>query len=166
MIEVSNPPVNGLLPIGCVTMWMGKNSILPNGYLLCNGQAISRATFAALYAAIGLAYGEGDGTTTFNVPDMRNCAAVGSDGDNGEIGQQTTNYCNAGDRITGGNHSVNGTGTLADTGLTLAPGNNILNIVTGGDYAPSGNLNSSEVDAEGMTIQPPYYSTVFIIRAW
>jgi microcystin-dependent protein len=43
----------------------------PTGYTLCDGSAINRVTFAALFAVIGTTYGAGDGATTFNVPDMR-----------------------------------------------------------------------------------------------
>lgn len=43
----------------------------PSGFLECNGAAISRTAYAALFAAIGTAYGVGDGSTTFNVPDLR-----------------------------------------------------------------------------------------------
>lgn len=44
---------------------------VPTGYLACNGAAISRSTYATLYAAIGNTWGSGDGSTTFNVPDFR-----------------------------------------------------------------------------------------------
>jgi microcystin-dependent protein len=44
---------------------------LPTGYLECNGAAISRTTYSALYAKIGTAHGSGDGSTTFNIPDLR-----------------------------------------------------------------------------------------------
>ena len=43
----------------------------PNGYLKCNGAEISRTTYAALFSVIGTTYGAGDGSTTFNVPDLR-----------------------------------------------------------------------------------------------
>lgn len=46
-------------------------SAVPAGMLLCGGQAVSRATYAALFAVIGTTYGSGDGSTTFNVPDLR-----------------------------------------------------------------------------------------------
>lgn len=48
------------------------------GALLCNGQAVSRTTYAKLFAAIGTTYGVGDGTTTFNVPDLRGCTMIGA----------------------------------------------------------------------------------------
>jgi microcystin-dependent protein len=43
----------------------------PTGWLLCNGQAVSRTTYAALFNVIGTAFGVGNGTTTFNVPDFQ-----------------------------------------------------------------------------------------------
>lgn len=45
----------------------------PAGYLFCNGQAVSRTTYAALFAILGTNFGAGDGSTTFNVPDYRDC---------------------------------------------------------------------------------------------
>jgi microcystin-dependent protein len=46
-------------------------TVVQAGWLKCNGQAVSRTTYAALFAAIGIAFGVGDGSTTFNVPDLR-----------------------------------------------------------------------------------------------
>lgn len=46
-------------------------STAPTGYLKANGAAVSRATYAALYSAIGTSFGSGDGSTTFNLPDLR-----------------------------------------------------------------------------------------------
>lgn len=57
------------VPSGTVTAFAGPTP--PSGYLECNGQAISRSTYATLYAAIGNYWGAGDGSTTFNVPDLR-----------------------------------------------------------------------------------------------
>lgn len=50
---------------------------LPGGWLLCDGAAVSRAIYAALFAAIGVVWGAGDGATTFNVPDCRGRSRVG-----------------------------------------------------------------------------------------
>ncbi len=50
---------------------------VPAGWLACDGSAVSRAAHAGLYAAIGVAYGAGDGATTFNLPDFRNRVPVG-----------------------------------------------------------------------------------------
>ena len=50
----------------------------PAGWLLCRGQAISRTVYAALFAVIGTTYGAGDGSTTFNLPDLRDRFPVGA----------------------------------------------------------------------------------------
>lgn len=51
----------------------------PAGYLVCNGAAVSRTAFAALFAAVGTLYGNGDGNTTFNLPDLRGEFIRGAD---------------------------------------------------------------------------------------
>jgi microcystin-dependent protein len=56
---------------------MYGGTIAPAGWLMCDGSAVSRTTYAALFAAIGGIYGAGDGSTTFNVPDMRGRVPVG-----------------------------------------------------------------------------------------
>lgn len=48
------------------------------GYLACDGAAVSRATYAALFTAIGVSWGAGDGSTTFNTPDLKGRAMIGS----------------------------------------------------------------------------------------
>jgi microcystin-dependent protein len=65
------------VPIGGVIDWWG--STVPDGFLLCYGQAISRTTYANLFAVIGTAAGAGDGSTTFNVPDYRGRVGAGKD---------------------------------------------------------------------------------------
>ena len=52
----------------------------PAGYLNCDGSAVSRATYAALFAAVGTTWGVGNGTTTFNIPDFRRKVAMGAGG--------------------------------------------------------------------------------------
>ena len=57
------------LPAGAYGLFFMATA--PSGWLKANGQAVSRTTYATLFAAIGTAYGAGDGSTTFNLPDMR-----------------------------------------------------------------------------------------------
>ena len=52
----------------------------PSGWLACNGSAVSRTTYSALYALIGTTYGAGNGSSTFNVPDLRGRTLIGTDG--------------------------------------------------------------------------------------
>jgi len=56
-------------PVGAVQSYAGATA--PAGWLICHGQAVSRATYAALFAVVGTAFGAGDGSTTFNAPDLR-----------------------------------------------------------------------------------------------
>lgn len=56
---------------GMVVPYAGLDSKVPAGWLFCNGQAISRSTYSALFGVINTIYGSGDGTATFNVPDLR-----------------------------------------------------------------------------------------------
>lgn len=65
-------------PAGVIKLFGGATA--PSGYLDCDGSAVSRTTYAALFAAIGIAHGAGDGSTTFNVPDFRRRVPVGSGG--------------------------------------------------------------------------------------
>jgi hypothetical protein len=66
------------VPVGCLQM--APLSSL-TGYLLCDGSAVSRATYANLFTVIGVNFGVGDGVTTFNIPDYRGCFLRGFGGD-------------------------------------------------------------------------------------
>ena len=77
----------------------------PSGWLLCYGQAISRTTYADLFTAIGTVYGTGDGSSTFNLPDLRGRVVAGQD----DMGGSSAN------RLTDQTGGLNGD-TLGDTG--------------------------------------------------
>ncbi len=64
------------LPSGMIVSFGGASA--PKGWLLCNGAAVSRTTYKNLFSAIGTSYGAGDGSTTFNLPDFRECVPVGA----------------------------------------------------------------------------------------
>jgi microcystin-dependent protein len=64
-------------PTGGIMQFAGSTA--PTGWLLCQGQAVSRTTFAALFASIGTTYGVGDNSTTFNLPNLQGRVPVGRD---------------------------------------------------------------------------------------
>ena len=66
-----------LVPTGSLIMW--PSVTIPTDWKLCNGDAISRTTFATLYSLIGTTFGAGDGTTTFNLPNYKNRMPYGAD---------------------------------------------------------------------------------------
>lgn len=94
--------IQGGTPPGIVFDYAG--SVVPTGYLWCAGQAVSRTAYAALFNAIGIAYGGGDGVLTFNVPDLRGRVGVGKDNMNGIAVNRVTN---------------SGTGNSGIAGVTL-----------------------------------------------
>lgn len=112
-------------------------TVAPTGYLLCDGSAVSRTTYAALFNVIGVTWGIGDGVNTFNLPDFRRRTAVGSGGaGTGTLGNAVGN--------TGGEETHTMTLSelvahthppLVGTGFTAAGGG-------GGSTPPTGTLGT------------------------
>jgi microcystin-dependent protein len=69
LVPAAQIPAASGVPTGAGIDWFATAA--PSGYLLCDGSAISRTTFAALFAVLGTTWGAGDGVTTFNLPDTR-----------------------------------------------------------------------------------------------
>lgn len=121
------------VPSGQISMYGGSSA--PSGYLLCDGSAVSRTTYAALFTAISTTFGVGNGTTTFNVPDIRGIFVRGA-GTHGTLTNANgtafsgTLGTQENDKMQGHAHSGNfpqvngshvndvGTGTLYGTGST------------------------------------------------
>ena len=70
--------INSVNPAGSIIMYAATSA--PTGYLLCNGAAISRTTYSDLFSAISTSYGTGDGSSTFNVPNLQSRFPIGYDG--------------------------------------------------------------------------------------
>lgn len=88
-VEFVKTNLNLAVPAGTIIMY-GSNTA-PNGYIACNGAAISRTTYASLFNVIGTSFGAGNGSTTFNLPDFNNRFAYGSNGSNlGSKGGEAT----------------------------------------------------------------------------
>jgi len=104
-----------LVPTGSLIMW--PSVTVPTDWKLCNGDAISRTTFATLYSLIGTTFGVGDGTTTFNLPNYKNrmpygadTVAVGATGGSANAIVVSHNHGGVtGGQSVGHNHGVNGT---------------------------------------------------------
>jgi microcystin-dependent protein len=121
-------PTGGYIPFG--------GSSAPTGWLLCDGSAVSRTTYAALFAVIGTTYGAGDGSSTFNVPDMIGRTAVGVDAGGSRISSNNA-LGNSGGAET---HTLTTaelaahTHTLARTGSAFAAGGEAGIEATGGGW--------------------------------
>jgi microcystin-dependent protein len=130
----------GQVPAGTVSAFAGATA--PDGFLLCNGGAISRAIYSDLFVAIGTTYGAGNGTTTFNLPDLRSEFIRGLDAGRGVDVARTL-----GSNQTGSILAIDSTGTnqiysavMTSTGFT--PGDpELVAQRTGLDYDPNGATN-------------------------
>ena len=128
--------VSASLPSGTVVPFAGTSA--PTGYLLAQGQAVSRSTYSDLFSAIGTTYGSGDGSSTFNLPDLRGRVVAGKD----DMGGSSAN------RLTDQTGGLNGD-TLGDTGgsetHTLTEAQLAAHTHGAGSYTaafPSGNNSS------------------------
>ena len=72
-----------LYPAGMISPFAGPVENIPTGWMLCDGSAVSRSEYANLYDAIGVCWGVGDGSTTFNLPDLRGIFLRGVSGNSG-----------------------------------------------------------------------------------
>ena len=112
--------------VGAIKPW-GKTTA-PSGYLLCDGTAVSRTTYAELYVVLGDTYGAGNGSTTFNVPQLQGKTPQGYDGNTYNLaatgGANTvtvavTNNQAATNTVTN-NQAGTVTGSISNTSLTTA----------------------------------------------
>ena len=93
------------IPAGVVIPFAGASA--PSGWLLCNGSAVSRTTYAALFAAIASAWGYGDNSTTFNLPDLRGRFLRGRNANGSVVNESVADAAARTACSTGGNTAEN-----------------------------------------------------------
>lgn len=121
-----------IIPAGAVMAYAMTTA--PNGWLECDGSAVSRTTYAALFSAIGTTYGNGDGSTTFNLPDLRGEFVRGWDNGRGVDGSRAlgSSQLDQMQRITGDipwNSAIVGAQTEGAFSVTTGnPSRNAINV--------------------------------------
>lgn len=164
-------------PSGALIMW--PTDTPPAGWLLCNGQAVSRTTYAALFAVIGTTFGTGDGSTTFNLPNYRDrmpigaysIASIGSKG--GSKDAVVVAHSHSGSIGSAGTHNHGWTGQAGDgwpdgPGDRIAAGNvnsyvRYTQVLDAGEHSHSLSISSSGSSGTNANL-PPYIGINFIIK--
>jgi hypothetical protein len=138
-------------PVGVITPYGGTSA--PTGFLLCDGSAVSRTTYSSLFGVIGTTFGSGNGTTTFNVPDMRQRFPMGKAASGG-----------TGATLGGTGGAIDHTHTYSGAfsgGLEYSAG-------SGGEYSigPPGYLYTFSAAYSGTTgsSNPPFQVVNFIVK--
>lgn len=143
--QIAALPSAETVPAGSI-IWTARNTA-PTGYLKANGTAISRTTYSALFAAIGTTYGAGDGSTTFNLPDLRGEFIRGWDDGRG-IDTSRVFGSNQAESIGPHNHTIN------DPGHSHSyQGGDRQNFTSGGTSQPvSQGGNTTGTATTGITV--------------
>jgi microcystin-dependent protein len=122
----------GTVPPGTVLPYTGSSA--PTGFVLCDDSAISRTTFSVLFAIIGTSYGTGNGSTTFNVPDLRDRLPLGKGTNNSSLGAITAAAgASAVVATASGSASLTkSTGTFATSAKDSSTSSALTNVTSGG----------------------------------
>ena len=165
-----NNIANTYLPavVGAVVAFAGSTT--PDGWLLCDGSAVSRTTYAALYAVIGTTYGSGDGSTTFNLPNLTDkfiqgnatsgtVKSAGLPDIKGTLIARATSY-NGSNVISGatGAFAVGGKDSSSQDSVEQHSGQVERNIT---DFAAS---RYNSIYGNSTTVQPPALTMRYIIK--
>ena len=167
------------IPTATIVPWTSAS--VPSGFLECNGAAVSRSTYAALFAIVSTTYGTGDGSTTFNIPDLQDNAAIGKSGtkalastggantiaSTGNVGGSTGAHAlttpemashshpsGGGTRSQPGNLNNSGPGVGANTSNTGG---------TGSDATHSHNM-SATFTGDATSVVQSYLTLIYIIK--
>jgi len=167
------------IPTATIVPW--SSSSVPTGFLECNGAAVSRSTFSALFAIIGTTYGAGDGASTFNVPDLQDNVAVGKSGtktlgstggantvaSSGTVGGSTANATLTTAQLASHNHGFDAGPQGPPFQLINSPGPGSPGTVnvnnTGSGTGHSHNM-SANFSGSATSVVQPFLTVIYIIK--
>ena len=118
VLQSISVPTSPTIPTGAIFTFPLRT--VPSDYLICEGQAVSRTTYAALYAFLGDVYGDGDGTTTFNLPDYRGLFL------RGQANGETTNDPDYASRTDRGDTTTGDSPGTKQSDRTARPNNSFI----------------------------------------
>ena len=167
------------IPTATIVPW--SDSSVPSGFLECNGQALSRSTYAALFAIVGTTYGVGDGSSTFNVPDLQDNVPVGKSNNKalastggantvaatGNVGGSTANATLSTAQLASHSHPSGGNPNgPAPGGNPGNPARQFNASSTGSAGSGSGHSHNMSANFSGTasSVLQPYLAVIYIIK--
>ena len=163
------------IPTATIVPW--SSASVPSGFLECNGQAVSRTTYAALFAIISTTYGTGDGSSTFNVPNLSDNIPVGKSNNKALASTGGANTVTSTGNV--GGSTANATLSTAQLASHSHPGGAGGSVPVGGfastaaQNASTGNAGSGDGHAHNMSanfsgdatsVLQPYLTVIYIIK--
>ena len=168
------------IPTATIVPW--SSASVPSGFLECAGAAVSRTTYSALFAIVGTTYGAGDGSSTFNLPDLQDNTPVGKSGtkalastggantvsSTGNVGGSTANASLSTAQLASHTHNVPGDMNVNILGNTVwmvrqsNAGANPTNS-TGSGSGHSHNM-SANFSGDATSVLQPYLTLIYIIK--
>jgi microcystin-dependent protein len=162
---------------GTIVPW--SSASVPTGFLECDGAAVSRSTYSALFAVVGTTYGAGDGASTFNLPNLADNVAIGKSpgkalastgGANtvtstGNVGGSTANATLSTPQLASHNHLIVGQpfGPGGGARTTGAMGGGVYTGNRGSDGGHSHNM-SANFSGDATSVVQPYLTLLYIIK--
>ena len=160
---------------GTIVPWSAAS--LPTGFLECAGAAVSRTTYADLFAIISTTYGVGDGSSTFNLPDLQDNVACGKSGtkalastggantvaSTGNVGGSTANATITTGQLAAHTHGCAVRGPQASPGSGKTEAINGSTSSTGSDEGHSHNM-SATFTGDATAVLQPYLTVIYIIK--
>lgn len=169
------------IPTATIVPW--SSASVPSGFLECDGSAVSRSTYSALFAIVGTTYGVGDGSTTFNVPDLADNVPVGKSNNKtlastggantvaatGNVGGSTANATLSTAQLASHSHTQGF--SVQRIGVSFDPnpyynGNGGNSTNTGGVGSGSGHSHnmSATFSGDSTSVVQPYLTIIYIIK--
>jgi len=162
------------IPTATIVPW--SSASVPTGFLECDGAAVSRSTYSALFAIVGTTYGAGDGASTFNVPNLTDKIAMGKSNNkalastggaetvqtSGNVGGSTGNHTLSTPEIPG--HSHPGGATSGYPAYGNSPSARPANTGSAGGGGSHSHNMSANFTGDSTSVLQPYLTIIYIIK--
>jgi len=180
--DFSGANLTGIEGIPTATIVPWSSASVPTGFLECNGQTVSRSTYADLFAIVGTTYGAGDGSSTFLVPDLQDNVAVGKSNNKalastggantvaatGNVGGSTANATLSESQLASHSHpfAVRQPGANNNNAAQRGFQGGSANAVTNNTGSGSGHSHnmSATFSGDSTSVLQPYLTIIYIIK--